>query len=89
MSSKGPFPPKAFCDSKLIECTQRSATKSVAGLEGMSYEEWLRTLGLSRLESRRLRSYLIALCSFLSRGHGDGGADPFSLGSMDRTPGNG
>jgi len=32
---------------------------------------------------------LLALCSFLRRGSGEGGADLFSLGSRDRMPGNG
>ncbi|KAK4811562.1 hypothetical protein QYF61_016021 [Mycteria americana] len=58
-------------------------------LEGMSSEEWLRALGLSRLEKRRLMGNLIALCSFLRRGCGEGDAELFSWGSRDRTPGNG
>ena len=59
------------------------------GLEEMSYEEQIRTLGLSVLEKRRLRGDHIALCSFLSRGSGAGGADLFSLVSSDRICGNG
>ena len=45
-------------------------------------------MDLSRLEKRRLRGDLIALCSFLRRGRAEGGAELFSLGSGDRTPGN-
>ena len=46
-------------------------------------------MGLSNLEKRRLRGDLLALCSFLGRGSGEGGADLFSLESSDRMCGNG
>ncbi|KAK4823668.1 hypothetical protein QYF61_005639 [Mycteria americana] len=55
----------------------------------MSYEEWLRTLGLSSLEKRRLRGNLIALFSFLRKESGEGVANLFSMISSDTTCGNG
>ncbi|KAK4831715.1 LOW QUALITY PROTEIN: hypothetical protein QYF61_018767 [Mycteria americana] len=76
-------------DVKVPECIQRRAPKLVKGLEDMSCKEQLRTSGLSSLENRRLRGNLMALYSFLRRGRGEGGAELFSLGSSDRTRGNG
>jgi len=55
----------------------------------MSYEEWMKTLGLSSLEEKRLRGDLITLYSFLRRGSGEGGLDLFSLGSSDKACRNG
>ena len=76
-------------DVKVLECFQKRATKLVKGLEGMSCEEWLRTLGLSSLEKRRLRGDLIALHCFLRKRRGEGGAELFFLISSDRMDGNG
>ncbi|KAK4815480.1 hypothetical protein QYF61_003016, partial [Mycteria americana] len=74
-------------DVKVLECLQKRATGWVKGLEGMAFEEQLRSL--FSLEKRRLRGNLIALYSFPRRGSGEGSADPFSPGSSDRMRGSG
>ncbi|KAK4823653.1 hypothetical protein QYF61_005005 [Mycteria americana] len=76
--------PREVVESRSLEVFKRRLDEVLRDME-----ERLRTLGLSRLEKRRLRGDLIALYSFLRRGCGEGGADLFSLVSSDRTHGNG
>lgn len=66
-------------DLQVLESIQWRATTLVKGMEGMPYEERLRTLGLPGLEQRRLKGNLIALYSFLRRTRGERGACLFAL----------
>jgi len=61
----------------------------VKGLEGKTYKERLRSLGLFSLEKRRLRGDLVEIYRSLKRGSRGADADPLSLVTSDRAQGNG
>jgi len=60
----------------------------VKGLEGKTYEEQLRSLGLYSLENRRLRSDANTVYNFLKGSSAGGAAHLLCLVTSDRTGGN-
>ena len=64
-------------DVDKLEKVQRRATRMVEGLEGYSYEDRLRILGLTTLETRFLRADLIEVFKIL---RGFENLDPVQIG---------
>ena len=58
-------PPSSGKIMSLLEQVQSRTMKMIRELEDLSYKDWLRKLGLFRLEKRRLQGDLIAALPLL------------------------
>lgn len=70
--------PQFIKDIKVLECIQSRAAKLGKGLEAMSSEEQLNTLGCHSLKKRRLRSYSSLQLPKVRKQEGDADASPIS-----------
>ncbi|KAK4829854.1 hypothetical protein QYF61_007125 [Mycteria americana] len=76
-------------DLHLLERVQRRPTKTIRGMEHLSYEEKLRELGLFSLEKRRLQGDLIVAFQYLKGAYKKDGDKLFSRACCGRTRGDG
>jgi len=83
------WPPHFKKDEELLERVQWRATKTMRGLEHISYEKKLRELGLFSLKKRRLRGYLLNAYKYLGGGCQANGAKLFSVVPSAKTRGKG